>query len=139
EIDFAEGDLEQPRVTNRVHSDEDKPPEVKAGEILMQHERGHKIFFDKDGNVNVFHKIDDNTNSQIMWDKDGNIKLNVNNQDHFINVEKNKGITSSTKKDINRTTTDSGKITDTSDGDFTRKANSGNIIDQATQILHNGN
>src|SRR5213593_2356232 len=31
EIDFAEGDLEQPRVTNRVHSDEDKPPEVKAG------------------------------------------------------------------------------------------------------------
>lgn len=53
EIGFQEGDISSPRITGRLHSDEDKPPEVQSGEMLFKHKSGSTVFFDKDGNVHI--------------------------------------------------------------------------------------
>lgn len=51
EIDFPDGDINQPRVTLRVHSDTDRPPPVESGEILIKHQKGGSLFADKNGNI----------------------------------------------------------------------------------------
>ena len=52
-IGFQEGDLDTPRITGRIHSDEQKPPRLEAGEMLHKHASGSTVFFDKDGNVHI--------------------------------------------------------------------------------------
>ena len=53
EVTFQEGDLETGRGASRLHSDEDKPPRIEAGEMLLKHQSGSTIFFDKSGNVHI--------------------------------------------------------------------------------------
>jgi len=52
-LGHVNGDVEVPFVAARIFSDKDKPPQVKAGEILFQHEKTNKVFFDQDGNLNI--------------------------------------------------------------------------------------
>lgn len=47
-VSFQEGDLETGAITARIHSDEDKPPEVKSGEMLLKHQSGAQIKFAED-------------------------------------------------------------------------------------------
>lgn len=50
-VGFLDGDFEAPRIIGRLHSDVDKPPPVKAGEILLKHEKGGSIFASDSGTV----------------------------------------------------------------------------------------
>lgn len=45
------GDLESGIVVGRVHDDSEKAPEVKSGEMLLQHEKGQKVFLAADGSA----------------------------------------------------------------------------------------
>lgn len=53
EIGFQQGDQSAPRIIGRFHSEEEKPPRVEAGEVLLKHKSGSTIFFDKSGNVHI--------------------------------------------------------------------------------------
>lgn len=50
-VSFQEGDLETGAITARIHSDDDKPPHVESGEILIKHQSGALVKLDKDGNL----------------------------------------------------------------------------------------
>lgn len=50
-VRYQEGDIESGKIVQRVHSDEDKPPEVQSGEMVFWHKNGAKIFFSKDGSL----------------------------------------------------------------------------------------
>lgn len=56
EIGFQEGDISTPRVVGRLHSDEDKPPRVEAGEMLLKRKDGSQIIMNKNGNVHIHTK-----------------------------------------------------------------------------------
>lgn len=49
EVQFQGSDSETARIISRLYSDEDRPPKVEAGEILIRHQTGAKIFIDKNG------------------------------------------------------------------------------------------
>lgn len=51
EVTYHEGDQDAGRVTGMYHSDQDQPPQVASGEILIQHQSGSKVLLDKNGNV----------------------------------------------------------------------------------------
>jgi uncharacterized protein involved in type VI secretion and phage assembly len=51
EVTFHDGDMDAGRITGMYHSDQDQPPQVASGEILVQHQSGSKILLDKNGNV----------------------------------------------------------------------------------------
>ena len=53
EADFQEGDFEVGRITARVHSDEQKPPEVESGEIAHVTHFNHQILMKKDGSISI--------------------------------------------------------------------------------------
>jgi len=53
QIGFQEGDLDTPRIVGRIHSDKQKPPRLKSGEMLMKHKSGSTVFFDESGNVHI--------------------------------------------------------------------------------------
>jgi phage baseplate assembly protein gpV len=53
ELDFQEGDLEAGRVTGRVHSDKEKPPQVQSGEILHQTQWNHVLKMNNDGSLTI--------------------------------------------------------------------------------------
>jgi phage baseplate assembly protein gpV len=52
-VRFQEGDLESGKVVKVVHSDQDKPPEVQAGEGVLWHKWGQKIYFKNDGSITI--------------------------------------------------------------------------------------
>lgn len=51
EVGFQGGDSHTPRVVGRFHSDQDKPPQIEAGEVLVKHESGAGIYINKDGDI----------------------------------------------------------------------------------------
>lgn len=53
EVHYQEGDYESGQIAGRVHNDQDKPPKVESGEILLQHKSGALIKFDKDGVLTI--------------------------------------------------------------------------------------
>ncbi len=53
EIGFHQNDPSAARVIGRFHSEKDKAPEVESGEMLLKHESGSTIFFDKNGNIHI--------------------------------------------------------------------------------------
>ena len=53
EVDFQEGDFEVGRITARVHSDVQKPPEVESGEVSIISHFGHSITLTKDGQMHI--------------------------------------------------------------------------------------
>lgn len=72
-ITHMAGDFEVGAILGRVHSDEDKPPEVKSGEILFKHEKAGSILFDKDKNVTWT-----GANGQVIkTDKKGNTSVSL--------------------------------------------------------------
>lgn len=66
-IGFLDGDPNAPYVKARLYSDKQKPPKVKSGEMVLFHETGNKLYFDKDGAITLAHK----SGGQLLWDKDG--------------------------------------------------------------------
>lgn len=70
EIYYHDNDIESGRITGLVHSDVDKPPTVQSGEMLVQHQDGRKVFFDKAGNTIIQHGA---TSAQTTMNADGTI------------------------------------------------------------------
>lgn len=52
-VRFQGGDLESGRIVGRLHSDVDQAPACAAGELLLQHQDGRKIYFDQAGNLTI--------------------------------------------------------------------------------------
>ena len=48
---FVGGDVEVPFIAGRLFSDQEKPPTVQSGEILMKHQSGSSIAMRADGSV----------------------------------------------------------------------------------------
>lgn len=70
-LDHQESDFEVGSVVARVHSDEEKPPRVEAGEMLLKHQKAGQIFFDKNKNITWT-----GTSGQIIQtDSAGNVYL----------------------------------------------------------------
>ena len=95
-VRFEEGDLESGKIVTRVHSDEDTPPETKAGEIVMwtkfddqssssggsgggggggagggSQNTGQKIFFKEDKSISM----EDGAGAKQKMDGKGNITV----------------------------------------------------------------
>jgi uncharacterized protein involved in type VI secretion and phage assembly len=77
DVDFEFGDPNTPIARHRLHSTPDTPPEVKSGEILLQHQKGHKLYFAEDGSVTLYHAAHGGT---LAFDKDGNLSADTKNQ-----------------------------------------------------------
>lgn len=48
---FLGGDVEVPFIMSRLFSDQETPPSVQAGELIMQHQTGSMVKFAVDGSV----------------------------------------------------------------------------------------
>jgi hypothetical protein len=55
QIELHGGDFESGRIVGFIHSEQDVPPVVQSGEILVQHQNGNKVFVGQGGNVLVHH------------------------------------------------------------------------------------
>lgn len=55
-VRFQEGSLNSGKVSRRVHSKIDVPPQVEAGERLIMHSLGSRIFWKKDGSFHLYGK-----------------------------------------------------------------------------------
>lgn len=53
EVSYQEGEFDTGRVIARVHSDQDKPPQVESGEMLLQHSSGAYIKIDKNNLITI--------------------------------------------------------------------------------------
>lgn len=91
-VRFQEGDFESGKIVQRVHSDEDKPPRVESGEIVIwtkfqnsgggtpdaaqggQGGTGQKIYLKKDGSISW----EDGNGATLTFDGQGNAKLVCN-------------------------------------------------------------
>jgi phage baseplate assembly protein gpV len=70
-VRYQEGDFESGKIVQRVHSDTDKPPMAQSGEIVIQHQKGGKIFCAASGQVTV----QDGGGGSLMYDGSGNIAV----------------------------------------------------------------
>ena len=52
-LSIVKGDINNATISGRVHSDQDKPPKVEAGEMILQHTSGSMIKFGKDNSVTM--------------------------------------------------------------------------------------
>lgn len=64
------GDVDTPFIAGRLFSDQEKPPSVQSGEMLFQHQKGHKLFFDQNGGVTIYHAA---KGGVMAFDASGNI------------------------------------------------------------------
>ncbi|MGX7707972.1 phage baseplate assembly protein V [Methylobacterium sp. Gmos1] len=85
-VAFVEGDHNTPVVISRLYSDQQRPPEVEGGEMVLFHESGGKLYFDKDGGITVKHK----SGGSLLWDKDGKVSLDNGTRD--VAIKGNVGI-----------------------------------------------
>lgn len=67
-VSFQEGDLETGAITARIHSDDDKPPQVESGEMLLKHQSGASIKFANDKTLT----LTDASGSTFVFDGQGN-------------------------------------------------------------------
>jgi phage baseplate assembly protein gpV len=87
-VRYQEGDLESGKIALRVHSDDQKPPKVESGELVIwtrfqksdggpesaqgaQGGEGQKLFFKKDGSM----EYTDGNGATMTFDGEGNIKF----------------------------------------------------------------
>ncbi len=70
EIGFHQNDPSTARVIGRYHSEKEKPPQVESGEMLLKHESGSTIFFDKNGNIRI------NAQGELRIKAGGGVKFN---------------------------------------------------------------
>ena len=52
-VRYQENDFEGGKIVQRVHSDQDKPPQVESGEMVMWTKWGQQIRFNKDGSLTL--------------------------------------------------------------------------------------
>lgn len=71
-VRYQEGDVESGKIVQRVHSDEDKPPEVQSGEMVFWAKWGQKMYFAKDGSIT----LTDGQGATVKFDGKGNITQN---------------------------------------------------------------
>ena len=124
-VRYQEGDFESGKIVQRVHSDNDKPPEVQSGETIIwtrfkksqggpnsadgaQGGTGQQIYLKKDGTLTVT----DGNGATIQWDGNGNIvvtckKFTINASDDVTVNTKANAITKA-DKNIILTATDIG-------------------------------
>jgi uncharacterized protein involved in type VI secretion and phage assembly len=91
-VRFQEGDVEAGKIVQRVHSDNDKPPEVQSGESMIytrfqksdggsnsaqgaQGGTGQQIYFKNDGSLT----LTDGNGATIVCDGNGNVKITCKN------------------------------------------------------------
>lgn len=91
-VRYQEGDLESGKIVQRVHSDNEKPPEVQSGEMVLwtrfkksdggpnsaqgaQGGTGQQVFFKNDGSLT----FTDGNGGSISFDGQGNCTLNCKN------------------------------------------------------------
>lgn len=72
-VSFQEGDMETGAIVARLHSDEDKPPRVESGEMLLRHESGSRIMFGRDKSLTVT----DAVGSEMKFDGQGAFNFKV--------------------------------------------------------------
>jgi phage baseplate assembly protein V len=53
EVQFQGSDGETGRILGRLYSNEDRPPRVEAGEVMIRHQSGTRIFLDKNGVITI--------------------------------------------------------------------------------------
>lgn len=69
-IRYQEGNLNSGKIVKRLHSKVDAPPKVKAGEMLMMHSLGGRMFFDEKGQFHLYDKTS-NQDSQSQSSQSG--------------------------------------------------------------------
>lgn len=74
DIEFEFGDPNTPVARHRFHSTPDAPPVVQSGEILMMHQKGHKIYFAHDGSVTIYHAA---AGGEIAFDSAGDLMVDA--------------------------------------------------------------
>jgi phage baseplate assembly protein gpV len=52
-VRYQENDFESGKIVQRLHSDEDKPPRVESGEMVMWTKWGQQVRFNKDGSLTL--------------------------------------------------------------------------------------
>lgn len=77
EIGFHQNDPSVARVISRFHSDQQRPPRLEAGEMMLKHKSGTTFFIDKDGNV----RMESKGNMRIKVD--GNMQINTGGDLHL--------------------------------------------------------
>src|SRR5580765_525498 len=70
-VRYQEGDLETGMIVRRMHNDTDKPPKVEAGEMLMMHSLGARLFFDKKGKFHIYDKTSNQDDQDSQQDGQG--------------------------------------------------------------------
>jgi hypothetical protein len=63
-VRFQENDFESGKIVQRVHSDQDKPPKVESGEMVMWTKWGQQVRFNKDGSLTLKTGVPTGTNQQ---------------------------------------------------------------------------
>ena len=76
DVHFDGGDPDTLVAHHRQFSTQEKPPQVESGEMLFQHEKGHKVMFAKDGSVTIFHAA---LGGFMAFDPQGNLTHDVKN------------------------------------------------------------
>ena len=71
-VGFLEGDHSTPIVMSRLYSDQQRPPEVKSGEMVLFHEKKSALHFDEHGQITIKHGP---SGGSLLWDKDGAVHL----------------------------------------------------------------
>ncbi|GEP00627.1 phage baseplate assembly protein V [Methylobacterium haplocladii] len=94
-VAHIEGDHNTPVIISRIYSDKQKPPKVKAGEMLLMHGTKGSMLFDKDGGITVTHK----DGGSFKFDKDGHVSVDTKGKN--ITVDSGAGSQSFKGKGIN--------------------------------------
>lgn len=78
-IGFTDGDRNAPFVMARAHNDEQKPPKLEAGEMLLMHKSKGYLKIDKDNVITTQHKeghvLVMNDTEAFMKHKDGHVLM----------------------------------------------------------------
>lgn len=149
-VRYQEGDFESGKIVQRVHSDQDKPPQVQSGEIVIwtqfpgnqqnqgsqsQQTGNQQIWLKKDGTITITDgfgaslkfngknkgiTIDDGGGGTITLDGKGNITAKSTN--NTIRLDANKSLTIDSDNSV---TTNAPSIIDWSNGGSTGPYNSG--------------
>lgn len=100
-VRFQEGDFEGGKIVQRVHSDQDKPPEVASGEIMIwtkfaksggptpdaaeggQGGTGQRVHFKKDGSLEV------TDGNGATWTLDGKGNVTIECKNYKVNATEN--------------------------------------------------
>ena len=96
-VRYQEGDFESGKIVQRVHSDKEKPPKVEAGEMVFWHEKGQRIFFKKDGSLEI-RGSDGNGGAGATHTYDGQGNLTKTAKNNTDTIDKDRSVTINGKR-----------------------------------------